>query len=212
MKRKSLPLTTNTADNITTRLIQNPGAARLFLRVGAVLVLAGLLASGVYWSAAASASRNAPLNQKSAVAQGAITTTSPVADLSGSPVGVGEYSSLLTFPQASPPTVATYASDCTTPKTVFNVRDSDKTVCAKVTGAPSFWRILWSNANFLTVQNVPVGTGESTFTLTITSSLGDWRVILYEPFGGTVQAVTSFTVIDADNPSADLSVSKGLIS
>jgi uncharacterized repeat protein (TIGR01451 family) len=42
--------------------------------------------------------------------------------------------------------------------------------------------------------------------------LGDWRVILFEPFGGTVQSVTSFTVIDAANPSADLSVSKSNIS
>lgn len=213
MKPKSLPLKKNSADiNTATRITQMPSAG-LFLRVGAILVLAGLLASGVYWSAAASASRNAPLNQKSAAAQKAIPTISSAADLSGSSsFGVGKYSSLLTLPQASPPAVATYASDCTTPKTVFNLQDTDKTVCAKVTGAPSSWRILWSNANFVTVQNVPVGTGESTFTLTTSSSLGDWRVILYEPFGGTVQALTSFTVIDAANPSADVSVAKGLIS
>jgi uncharacterized repeat protein (TIGR01451 family) len=48
--------------------------------------------------------------------------------------------------------------------------------------------------------------------LTAGSSLGDWRVILFEPFGGSVQAVTSFTVIDAANPTADVSVSKGAIS
>jgi len=51
-----------------------------------------------------------------------------------------------------------------------------------------------------------------TFTLTTSSNLGDWRVILFEPFGGTVQAVTSFTVIDAANPLADLLIDKASAS
>jgi hypothetical protein len=98
------------------------------------------------------------------------------------------------------------------PKTVFNLQDSDLSICAKVTDADPSWRIIWSNAKFVAVQNVAVGNGTNTFTLTHASSLGDWRVILFEPFGGTVQAVTSFTVIDEQNPLADLSVSKTAIS
>jgi uncharacterized repeat protein (TIGR01451 family) len=121
------------------------------------------------------------------------------------------YALPLPVPQSSA-TVVTYAGDCTTPKTVFNLQDAEKTVCAKVTGADPSWRIIWSNAKFFAVQNVPIGSGESTFTLTQNSSLGDWRVILFEPFGGSVQNVASFTVIDAANPSADLSISKGPIS
>jgi uncharacterized repeat protein (TIGR01451 family) len=35
---------------------------------------------------------------------------------------------------------------------------------------------------------------------------------LFEPLGGTVQAVTPFTVVDAANPKADLAISKGAIS
>src|SRR4029453_10198053 len=50
------------------------------------------------------------------------------------------------------------------------------------------------------------------FTLNQNSSLGDWRVILFEPFGGAVQAVTTFTVIDEENPSADVSISKSRLS
>ena len=107
--------------------------------------------------------------------------------------------------------VATYAGDCTTAKTVFNLQDADKTVCAKITGATPGWQAIWSNSNFVAVQRTTLTAGNQdvTFTLTANSSLGDWRVILYEPFGGTVQALTSFTVIDADNPVADVGVNKG---
>jgi uncharacterized repeat protein (TIGR01451 family) len=116
------------------------------------------------------------------------------------------------LPQLPNPSIATYAGDCTTPKSVFNIRDTGLTVCAKVTGGQSGQVILWSNANFVLVQDTPLGTGESTFTLSTNSSLGDWRVILYEPFGGAVYALTPFTVVDADNPSADLTISKSAIA
>ncbi len=117
-------------------------------------------------------------------------------------------------PQATSPTVATFASDCTTSKTVFNVQDTDLTVCAKYTGASPGWRVIWSNARFISVQSTAVtaANGSATFTLSPSSSLGDWRVILFEPIGGTVQAITSFTVVDETNPTADLTVSKSAVS
>jgi len=118
------------------------------------------------------------------------------------------------IPQAAPPTVTTFAGDCTTPKTVFNLQDPDLTVCAQFSNAAPGWRVIWSNANFVAVQNTPITTanGTATFTLNANSSLGDWRVILFEPLGGSVFAVTTFTVVDAANPSADVDVSKSLIS
>jgi len=119
------------------------------------------------------------------------------------------------LPQASPPTVATFASNCTTSQTVFNVQNpAHLTVCAKFTGATPGWRVLWSNARGVTVQNTAITAANSStsFTLTTSSSLGDWRVILFDPFGGTVQAVTTFTVIDEANPTADLTISKSAIS
>jgi uncharacterized repeat protein (TIGR01451 family) len=113
----------------------------------------------------------------------------------------------------SPTAITTYAGDCSTPKSVFNLQDTDLTVCAKVSGGQSAQQVLWSNAHFVLVQSTPVGTDtDFTFTLSAGSSLGDWRVILYEPFGGSVYAVTPFTVIDAANPQADLSISKGAAS
>jgi uncharacterized repeat protein (TIGR01451 family) len=110
--------------------------------------------------------------------------------------------------------VNTFASDCTTAKSVFNVQDTDKTVCAKFTNALPGWRVIWSNAHSVAVQTVVItaANGSATFTLNQNSSLGDWRVIIFDPFGGTVQAFTTFTVIDAANPTADLSISKGEIS
>lgn len=117
-------------------------------------------------------------------------------------------------PFAGPVTLDTFAGDCSTPKTVYNVQDTDLAVCAKFTNAVPGWRVIWSNARGVAVQSntVTAANSSATFTLTTSSSLGDWRVILFEPFGGTVQAVTTFTVIDAANPKADLAVSKGAIS
>lgn len=117
-------------------------------------------------------------------------------------------------PQAGPVTLETFAGDCTTPKTVYNIRDTDLTVCAKFTNAVPSWRVIWSNARGQAVQtsNITAANSTASFNLTTSSSLGDWRVILFEPFGGTVQAVTTFTVTDVDNPKADLSISKGAIS
>jgi uncharacterized repeat protein (TIGR01451 family) len=213
MKPKSLPPKTNSTDtNIATRLIQMPGAA-LFLRVGAVLVLAGLLASGVYWSAAVSASNKLKQRpQEPTVARSETTSPSALAKLTGSPlVKSWSYSSLFTPLPPAPPTVTTYAVDCSTAKTLYNLQDTDTVVCAKVTDADPGWLVIWSNAKFISVQNAPVGSGTSTFTLGPSSSLGDWRVILYDPFGDSVQGVSIFTVLDAANPSADLGVSKSAI-
>ena len=108
-------------------------------------------------------------------------------------------------------TVDTFASDCSTAKTVFNVQDTDKTVCAQVAGAMAGWEVIWSNANFVAVQATTLTSANQSvnFTLNANSSLGDWRVIVFDPFGGTVQAVTSFTVIDSGNPIADLEINDG---
>src|SRR5262245_24368478 len=108
-------------------------------------------------------------------------------------------------------TVETFAGDCTTPKTVFNLQDSEKTVCAKISGGQPGWRVIWSNANFVAVQSNVLTQNDQdvSFTLNPNSNLGDWRVIVFEPFGGTVQTLTVFTVVDAANPVAEIVVSKG---
>lgn len=121
---------------------------------------------------------------------------------------------LTPLPQSGPVAVDTFAGDCTSGKTLFNVRDTDLVVCANFSNATPGWRLLWSNARLFAVQGTTLttGNGSATFTLTENSSLGDWRVILYDPFGGSVQAVTTFTVVDQENPTADVSITEGLIS
>jgi uncharacterized repeat protein (TIGR01451 family) len=112
-------------------------------------------------------------------------------------------------PTLTPPGVSIFASDCATPKTIFNLRDTDTTVCAVVTNAGAGRSLIWSDAKFLAVQNVPITNTTSfnnSFALNTNSSLGDWRVIVYDPAGDAVQAVTTFTVLDSDNPTADLNV------
>ncbi len=184
-----------------------PGLNRPQLWQSSFVVLIALLAGSVCFTSSASSSDEVSQRKDLAFGSGVLHSRATDAFSLLSTVG---YAS---FPPP-PLTVATYASDCSTPKTVFNVQDTDKTVCAKVTGATPGWRLIWSNAKFIAVQTNPItsATQDITFTLTTTSSLGDWRVIVYEPFGGTVQAVTDFTVIDAQNPVVDLIVGKGVIS
>jgi uncharacterized repeat protein (TIGR01451 family) len=181
-----------------------PGA---WVRVGAFALLALLIGSGLYTASSAS-SRKRLSSSPAAAGATARPESRPEAGASGALTAVPNYAAPL-MPQAAPPvSVQTYAGDCTTPKTVFNLQDSDKTVCAKVTGALSYWRLIWSDSRFLAVQNSALtsGTQDVTFDLSPTSSVGDWRVILYDPFGGTVQRVASFTVVDVANPVADLSI------
>src|SRR5215217_5707019 len=171
----------------------------------AVCIVAALLALPLFIGSAVSPIR--PVDNQNKV-QSAIPVNSH------SSVAASTFNFLNPLPQAAGPTVETFAGDCTTPKSVFNIQDTDLTVCAKFTNAKIGWRLIWSNASFVAVQNTALTTqhGTATFTLNANSSLGDWRVILFDPFGGSVQAVTRFTVVDAANPSADVSVSKGLIS
>src|SRR5215212_11930366 len=65
-----------------------------------------------------------------------------------SSVAAPAFNLLSPLPQAAPVTLETFAGDCTTPKNVFNLQDSDLTVCAKFTNATPGWRLIWSNANF----------------------------------------------------------------
>jgi uncharacterized repeat protein (TIGR01451 family) len=171
----------------------------------AVCIVAALLALPLFIGSAVSPIR--PIDNQNTV-QGAA-----LANSHGS-VPASSFNFLNPLPQAAPLTLDTFAGDCTTQKSVFNIQDSDKTVCAKFTNALPGWRVIWSNARFVAVQTtiITAANGSASFTLGPASSLGDWRVIIFDPFGGTVQTVKSFTVIDAANPSADLAVSTSALS
>lgn len=176
---------------------------RTLARVGVFIILAALLAIPIYLSSSVHAVKGTMVSGTADKAPSLLLPWHP----GTAPLGL-----LPMLPQAGP-SIATYESDCTTPKTVFNLQALEFDVCAKATGFTGGQEILWSNANFVLVQRSPVGgTGESTFTLNAGSSLGDWRVILYEPIGGDVYALSPFTVVDSANPSADVGVVKAAAS
>src|SRR5437868_269218 len=197
-------------ENIRMRNI-SPSTSRFHLKGArshiafAVLIVGTLMALPLFIGSAGSPIK--PIANDSKI-------TSPMSANSHGAITTPNLNFLEPLLPAGPVTLATFAGDCTTSKTVFNVQDTDKTVCAQFTNAQPGWRLIWSNAKSVAVQTVTLttGNGSATFTLNTNSSLGDWRVILLEPFGGTVQAVTSFTVIDAANPTADLAISKGPLS
>lgn len=221
MNITKLPTGHNYAQQGSGNRIPRSRPLHLFVRFGAILVLAGLLVSSSYLSSSASFFVRASKSKRPAFALEALRPTGKapngheVSSRTALNSGVLALSPEafplpLPVPQSSPLIVATYASDCSTPKTTFNLQDADKTVCAKVSDATPGWQVIWSNANFVAVQtNTLTAANQSlTFTLTPTSSRGDWRVIVYDPFGGSVQAVTSFAVVDSLNPVVDLLVSK----
>lgn len=112
----------------------------------------------------------------------------------------------------APETITTYAGDCTTAKTVFNIGDQ---VCVKVDGGPSLSgtprRISWVNAdneiqNISTVSSLP---DTNVFTLTPPEPGTDWRGRWTVNVIGTrsnVRTTTAFFVKDADHPTVNLAV------
>src|SRR5215470_195559 len=147
---------------------------RSYVVLAAFIVVGALLALPLFTGSASSSTtpidKNKITNQVNNSASSRSSATSP------------GFNFLAPAPFSGPVTLDTFAGDCTTPKNVYNLQDTDLTVCAQFTNAVPGWQVIWSNANFVAVQTAPVTTanGTATFTLNSNSSLGDWRVILYE--------------------------------
>ncbi|HJU55190.1 MAG TPA: HYR domain-containing protein [Pyrinomonadaceae bacterium] len=124
---------------------------------------------------------------------------------------------------AAPASIATYAADCSTPKTVFNYGD---TICAKVTGVDTGInrRIAWVDPSNYIRENggnlfTPVTTDPqsesfvlpSTDTTTIDTATidnrGVWTVTVVSNTGG-VQLSAPFT-LQGPSPTTDLAVTTG---
>src|SRR5215471_19578861 len=71
----------------------------------------------------------------------------------------------------TPPPALTFAPDCTTPKTDFNLGD---VVCAKVSGVPVTpfdWHVFWGDTiGFIRKTDVAVSNDGTTYTFTLPSS------------------------------------------
>src|SRR5215216_1453773 len=187
------------------------------LRLTAILILIVFLAGSLYLSASVSASRIERAKRNRSTPGKKITA----------PLSAGELnrSSTLTpvlSPQAAPPSIATYADDCMTAKTVFEVGE---TVCVAVSGIAvggSFPRRLhWECPNSTVVQVTDVTTDPQTGSLPITAtfaagtttvdSRGLWHVAVRNPFFFYRELTAEFTVVDPANATADLSVASSFV-
>jgi uncharacterized repeat protein (TIGR01451 family) len=140
------------------------------------------------------------------------------------------FRSALPIPQASSEMIETFASDCTTPQTDF---DLGATVCAKISGAPlpvdgrAARRIGWvspygslaQGANITTdPQNgtylVPTSQTQ-TFTDTggatvVVDNRGTWSVNTFSTGDGSLRASAYFTVHDPQTPYVDLAINQAV--
>lgn len=118
-------------------------------------------------------------------------------------------------PQSSPASLATYASDCTTPQTTFTV---GSTVCVKVTGVALFptRRLTWSAPGSTIVRQTDITSDPKTDSLLITATSvvsgntidnrGTWNLAIRNPFFFFTELSASFSVVDPANATADLSI------
>lgn len=125
--------------------------------------------------------------------------------------------SSLLVPQApGAESIATFAEDCTTPKTDFNFGD---TICAVITnvriGANE--RLVWGHTDGFLAREVFLNSATQTDTLLLTptsvlggdtvNNRGTWRILSIDVDGAPV-ADTTFTIHDPATPTGDLSVYK----
>jgi uncharacterized repeat protein (TIGR01451 family) len=185
------------------RASENAGPSYDFKRVLMPVLIALTL---VVLAAAASLPISAPGSRSGGAA---ITRESavPVPAVGGSGVSGSKIS-----PMAFGESIATFAADCTTAKTSFNLGD---TVCAVDTGAPLFFfplrRFLWAGPDGSVFQVGPAITANpQSNSITIPASgsfalAGTWTVQSIDNSGEGF-AVATFVVHDPANAAADLSV------
>lgn len=210
-KGDGLPVASATQKTYRTRLI---------LRLTAILVLMGFLAGSLYVSTSVSANRTEREQRNGAASGKEITAPVSAVELNHAGAMLTKVEPIFT-PLAALPSITTYADDCTTPKTVFEVGE---TVCISVSGfsIDSFFprRINWVSPNATVVQATDITTDPQTDSLPITAtfeagtvdSRGLWTVAVRNPFFYFREATAEFTVIDPANATADLSVTSTVVS
>ncbi|HSK64085.1 MAG TPA: hypothetical protein VK893_09595, partial [Pyrinomonadaceae bacterium] len=123
---------------------------------------------------------------------------------------------LLTPQSPGPESIATFAEDCTTPKTDFNFGE---TICAVVSNARlgANERLVWGHTDGFLAREVPINSTSLTdsLLLTPTSTLGGetvnnrgtWKIWSIDVDGAPV-AETTFTIHDPELVTGDLAVYK----
>ena len=117
------------------------------------------------------------------------------------------------FFQAAP--LATYAADCTTPQTSFNLGND---VCVKTSGVDTtpLRRVVLASPANVTFDSINVNTADQTTTFTLPSTTstggfdnrGTWIVGLVNTSDGNLEGAVLIQVRDTARPAADLTISK----
>ncbi|MGZ5434773.1 MAG: HYR domain-containing protein [Pyrinomonadaceae bacterium] len=189
--------------------------------IGVFFILAAVVAVPVYTTRSAAQSLKAPAGPPS------------VRFFTGfSNIAISPLSSLLLLanPQSPAEMIETFASDCITPKTDF---DLGETVCAKITGAPlpvdgrAARRIGWVSPYGSLAQGAEITTDPQTGTYLIPTTQtqtftdsgggtivadnrGTWTVNTFSAADGSLKTSANFTVHDPDTPYVDLSVGQSV--
>ena len=217
MTSKNLPSKFTATNKINSRALPKRSIS-LFLRLGAILVVAGFLVTGFYSSSSASRSGKANTKGSSKVAQKAAPPSAQAIKLAEriQPVAKNAFNPVLLPAPPIGETIDTFAADCTTPKSSFVIGD---TVCVKLTGfpiSPFPRRLLLGNANSTVIHDVNVISDPQTFSFTVTATStvggvtvdnrGSWLAVVIDPFFYFPEGATSFTVSDPSNATADTAV------
>jgi uncharacterized repeat protein (TIGR01451 family) len=124
--------------------------------------------------------------------------------------------SLLAPQAAGPESIATYAQDCTTPKTDFNFGE---TICAVASNVRigAHERLVWGHTDGFLAREVFLNSVTQTDSLLLTptsvlggetvNNRGTWRILSIDVDGAPV-ADSTFTIHDPDTLTGDLSVYK----
>lgn len=201
----------------------NPHRFQMGISTALVLavVIAGLMLTSSYFRSSASSKANR--DSKLAVdrlSSGRITRTGAALARPANRFDFPKSSAMNVFssflPPASGPTVATFAADCTTAKTTFNLGD---VVCAVTTNAGNE-RVAWAdNLGYIRSYNLisPTGPATATFTIPATQSStiangeltvdnrGLWSAVVVSDDGAS-EAVAPFVVKDPSAPAADVEI------
>ena len=211
---------TNSASR--ARLVNVPqsnicGPSATLVRLAVFVAVVGLLASSFYFTSSAANSNKAAKIRKPADSMKSVA--SPAMD-SSLMSAVPAFSALLPMPQGPGESVATYAANCTTPKTSFNLGE---VVCAKATGVPASlfpWQVLWLDpVGFVRQSAGAIADDQTTYQFTLPLSptslidgktvdnRGTWLLNLTRANGARRQSA-AFTVHELANPVADVFVQK----
>jgi uncharacterized repeat protein (TIGR01451 family) len=186
----------------------------------AVLIFAAVIAAVALPGSLATAAKKLVLS-KALVPSAAQTVEAPArAAAPAQPTRANSLAPLPFFFQAAPPSLATFAADCTTPKSDWNLGE---VVCVKVDGTVNASRVQLVNPYGYAVSRADIGFGPQQVTFTIPSSptltseditfdnRGTWRITLVDvPSAGALLSVP-ITVRDPQQVVSNLQVIKRLV-